>query len=357
MVTQFSQAKAYVAGSGLVLTGSTFNVETASSSRIIVNENNIDLATVNKTSSNSGTSNVTVVSSITTDSYGRVTNVENMQGTNGYYLKANTSTSTGLEWAEIPTINAINEIGDVTISSVAINQYLRYNGSAWVNASFDEFENFTDLNDVHISSAETNQVLLYNGSTWVNTSNPTIAGNLTISGNLIVSGTTTTINSETLTIDDNIIVLNNNETGSPTENAGIEVERGTSTNVSLRWNETDDCWEFTNDGTKYERIVGDTLTNAKTAAYTLVLADRSKMIEMSVASGHNLTVPTNANVPFPVGTTITILQTGAGQTTIAGQSGVTINATPGLKLRTQWSSATLIKRATDTWVALGDLAA
>jgi hypothetical protein len=81
------------------------------------------------------------------------------------------------------------------------------------------------------------------------------------------------------------------------------------------------------------------------------------MIEMSVGSGNALTVPTNSNVAFPVGTTLTVLQTGSGQTTITPQAGVTINATPGLKLRTQWSSATLIKRATDTWVALGDLAA
>jgi hypothetical protein len=81
------------------------------------------------------------------------------------------------------------------------------------------------------------------------------------------------------------------------------------------------------------------------------------MVEMNVASGNALTVPSNANVAFPVGTTVTILQTGAGQTTLTPQSGVTINATPGLKLRTQWASATLIKRATDTWVALGDLAA
>jgi hypothetical protein len=81
------------------------------------------------------------------------------------------------------------------------------------------------------------------------------------------------------------------------------------------------------------------------------------MVEMNVGSANNLTVPSNSNVAFPVGTTITVLQTGSGQTTIAAQAGVTVNATPGLKLRTQWSSATLIKRATDTWVALGDLAA
>lgn len=83
----------------------------------------------------------------------------------------------------------------------------------------------------------------------------TIDDNLTVTGNLTVSGTTTSINTETLTVDDNIIVLNNNVTSTPSENAGIEVERGTSANVSVRWNETSDKWEVTNDGTNYGDIV------------------------------------------------------------------------------------------------------
>jgi len=98
-------------------------------------------------------------------------------------------------------------------------------------------------------------------------------------------------------------------------------------------------------------------TNAQAASYTLVLTDQSDLVEISNASANTLTVPLNSSVAFPVGTTITILQTGAGQTTITPTGGVTINGTPGLKLRAQWSSATLIKRATDTWVAIGDLSA
>jgi hypothetical protein len=65
----------------------------------------------------------------------------------------------------------------------------------------------------------------------------------------------------------------------------------------------------------------------------------------------------NSSVAFPIGTAITILQTGAGQITVVPVSGVTINSTPGLKIRTQWAAASLIKRATDTWVLVGDLAA
>lgn len=84
--------------------------------------------------------------------------------------------------------------------------------------------------------------------------NKTFSNNVVVNGNLTVSGTTTTINTETLTIDDNIIVLNDNASGTPTENAGIEIERGTATNVLFRWNESNDRWEFTNDGSTYYNI-------------------------------------------------------------------------------------------------------
>jgi hypothetical protein len=89
----------------------------------------------------------------------------------------------------------------------------------------------------------------------------------------------------------------------------------------------------------------------------LVLTDASDLVEINSASANNLTVPLNSSVAFPVGTQISLLQVGAGQMTVVATGGVTINATPGLKLRAQWSSATLIKRATDTWVLVGDLSA
>ena len=76
------------------------------------------------------------------------------------------------------------------------------------------------------------------------------------------------------------------------------------------------------------------------------------MIEMS--GGGTLTITDSAS--FPVGFTVDVLQTGSSQVTIAG-NGFTPNATPGLKLRTQGSSATLIKRALNSWVVLGDLSA
>jgi hypothetical protein len=104
-------------------------------------------------------------------------------------------------------------------------------------------------------------------------------------------------------------------------------------------------------------LLSDIATNAQEASYTLVLGDKAKVVEMSNASANNLTVPLNDTVAFPVGTQIHIVQTGAGQTTVVATGGVTINATPGLKLRARWSAATLIKRAENTWVLVGDISA
>ena len=119
------------------------------------------------------------------------------------------------------------------------------------------------------------------------TGSATIAGNLVISGNLTVSGTTTEINTQTLNVADNIVVLNNDVTGTPSQNAGIEVERGTSTNTLLRWNESSDRWQFTNDGSTYYNIPISTEYNN----YTLPTASSSTLGGIKV--GTNLSIDGN----------------------------------------------------------------
>ena len=96
--------------------------------------------------------------------------------------------------------------------------------------------------------------------------------------------------------------------------------------------------------------------NSPTATYTLVLTDASNLVRMNVGSANNLEVPLNATYAFPIGTQILVEQMGAGQTTITAAGGVTINsAAAKVKLTTQYSAATLIKTATDTWFLSGDL--
>lgn len=98
-------------------------------------------------------------------------------------------------------------------------------------------------------------------------------------------------------------------------------------------------------------------TNAQAAAYTLVLADAGRMIEMSSGTAVTLTVPLNDNVAFPTGTKIDVLRTGAGEITIGG-AGITFNSEGGkLRINAQWQAVTLIKRGTNTWAVIGALKA
>ncbi len=134
------------------------------------------------------------------------------------------------------------------------------------------------------------------------------------------------------------------------------------------------AWDSTND----KILVGGTLNSVSQAvefasstltistptfttnAYTVVLADKDKWLELSNGeTAGTLNIPTDATANFAIGAQINILQTGAGQITIAAvtPATTTVNGSPGLKLRGQWSVATIVKRAANTWVAVGDLSA
>lgn len=106
-------------------------------------------------------------------------------------------------------------------------------------------------------------------------------------------------------------------------------------------------------------VGNQSVENAQTGTtYTLVLTDAGKMVTLSNASAITLTVPLNSSVAFPVNTRIDLLQYGAGQVTVAATGGVTIYSKgSALKLSAQYAGATLWKKATDTWVLVGDISA
>ena len=109
-------------------------------------------------------------------------------------------------------------------------------------------------------------------------------------------------------------------------------------------------------------LVAFSVTADNTTDYTVVLADQYQtLISMNKATAIALKIPTNASVAYPVGTTITVLNKGAGAVTISAvTSGTTtvlssgaVAASPTLA---QYKSAALIKTATDTWYVVGAIA-
>lgn len=221
----------------------------------------------------------------------------------------------------------------------------------------------------------------------------TLDGGLVVSGNLTVNGTTTTVSTANFTTADAMIYLGEGNTSNAVDLGFVSsFNDGTYQHSGLVRDASDNTWKlfkgvtdeptttvnFTQgslddlkvknvtaagvvftDGTQTkEGVPSRTPIIQKSASYTLsALTERDSLVEVSSQSGTTITIPADASVNYPVGTSIDILQTASGQVTIAGAQGVTVNATPGLKLRTQWSSATLFKRAADTWVVYGDLTA
>jgi hypothetical protein len=223
--------------------------------------------------------------------------------------------------------------------------------------------------------------------------------NLTVDGNFIVNGSNVLVSATQIQIEDTLLQLGHTNAANTTDLGLItSYNDGTQKHSGLVKDVTDGKWklfdgvttepattvDFTEgtldtlalkfleantvtvsagvafpDGTQTkEGVPSRTPIISKTASYTLTAtSERDSLIEVNSSSGTTITIPLNSAVAFPVGTTLDILQTGAGQVTIAGDSGVTVNSTPGLKLRTQWSSCTLFKRATDSWVVFGDLSA
>lgn len=101
----------------------------------------------------------------------------------------------------------------------------------------------------------------------------------------------------------------------------------------------------------------DPTISTKTNNYTIALGDKNNVIEMNLSASNTVSIPTNASVPFPIGSQISVVQYGTGKTQIVATTPATtiIRATPGAYLRAQYSLCTLVKRATDEWYAIGDL--
>jgi hypothetical protein len=187
---------------------------------------------------------------------------------NGAFNQANTATTTaGLAYThangafdKANSANVLAQSGYNQANTATTTAGLAYTHA---NGAFDKANTATTTADAAFAKANSANVIAQsafdNSNTKFNSSGGTISGDTTVTGNLTIVGQTIYANTTTALIADNIITLNAaiGQASSPTVNAGIEVDRGSSDNVSLLWNETSDKWTFTNDGTNYSNIAGE----------------------------------------------------------------------------------------------------
>ena len=160
-------------------------------------------------------------------------------------LTGNATTATTLQTAR--TINGVSFNGGANITTLTAGTGVAVSGTAVsIGQAVATTSNVT-FNNVAVDGTLT--------SDDIQATTLTASGHVIVTGNLTVNGTTTTVNSNTVAIGDAILELNSDETGTPSANAGIEIERGTSTNVAVLWNETTDYWQLTEDGSSYSKIM------------------------------------------------------------------------------------------------------
>lgn len=265
----------------------------------------------------------------------------------------------------------VSESGDITIDSSGVTSISSgvivdadISASAAISVSkisglaTSATVNTTDASNITTGTLPNARLVSIPNSSLANSS-------ITINGTSVSLGSSATVAAAAATLTGS--TLSSSITSSSLTSFGVNptisaplLTLSTSASTSdarISWDSTNKKIQVGNGTISLDFASANVITNAQTASYTLVLSDKDKLVEMDNASANNLTVPPNSSVPFPIGTQINVLQTGAGTTTLVAGSGVTVNATPGLILRARWSSVTLIKRATDTWVAIGDLRA
>ncbi len=162
----------------------------------------------------------------------------------------------------------------------------------------------------------TNQIAVSNTGTAYTVAlatDVTIPNDLTVTGNLTVNGTTTTLNTETLAVEDNTVLLNKNVSGVPSVNAGIEVERGSSTNSTLIWNETSEFWEAGLVGATVaiaRKVVATTTGTTHTITHNLGTSDVTVNCWLDGAQVEAAVVVTDSNtVTVTTNSSITNLKT------------------------------------------------
>ena len=236
-------------------TGISVNYNDVSSSLVIANTGVVSVAgTVDEVNVSASAGNVTISlpSTINANTTGNAATATALETARTISLGGDLSGSASFNGTSDITISATVQPNSVALGTDTTGDYVA-SASAGNGISISgsgEGAALTIANTGVLSVAGTNNEITVSASVGNVTiglpDNVTVSGDLVVDGNLTVSGSTTYLNTATLTVEDNIVVLNSNATGSPVADAGIEVERGDSTNASFFWDESEDKWTANN---------------------------------------------------------------------------------------------------------------
>ena len=234
-------------GGTLAITGNT----TLATANLTLNSGNIVVGgTVSATGGFTGalTGNVTgTVSSVANHDTGDITEGSNLYHTTARARGAISATGS-LSYNSTSGVMSFTQGNTDTIAEGSSNLY---HTTARARGAVSATGNISYNSSTGVISLATNQDVTFD--------------DVIVGGNLTVNGTTTTVNSNTVNIGDNIITLNSDETGTPSQDAGITIERGTSTNKSLVWTESTDKWGVGSETFVAGTFEGNLTGNASTA--------------------------------------------------------------------------------------------
>ena len=292
-----STTKLRLSGTGAA-GNTTDDIEFVGSGATTVTRTNDSKFTISSTDTNTTYSMMTATTlglgklfSNTTQSVAANSVSETSSRTYGVQKNSSNQLVVNVPWTDT-TIANTNTTYDLSLASVSSNEtVLTLDASSGDDdtVSFKGTTNEIAITTPATGDAGTVQIGLPDDVTIGNdltvTTDLAVGNDVVITGDLTVNGTTTTVNSNTVEIGDSIITLNSDETGTPSQNGGIEIERGTATNQSLLWNESTDKWSTYN-GSSYTPIIQDLYKNfAATTGGTATANSATDTLTLTGANG------------------------------------------------------------------------
>ena len=187
--------------------------------------------------------------------------------------------------AEIATIGTTQTFSNKTLVSPTLNGPVGItDGSGNVVGNLNG-----DSGTLEINGTSGDIAITADSNLSVTAGTSTFSGNVNINGNLNVQGTLTAINKTEIDISDNTLVLNSNvTTGTPSQDAAIQVKRGSANTVGIVWSEGNQDWTLTNDGNNYFGIarkavfaIGDASNTSFDVVHNLGTQDITVAVRMN----------------------------------------------------------------------------